>query len=75
MKVADAHNNVTNAVNREPFPPNPKAAFDEQKQNEVGGVRSIELLVDRVRKGENVVASQWIFAAGSWMGTWKMNGK
>jgi len=74
IAVVDAHNNVTNPVNRDPFPPNPKTVSDEQRLNDVGGAESIRRLVDRVKKGESVVASQWIFAAGKWVGTWKMNG-
>lgn len=75
MKVADAHNNVTKPVNREPFPPNPKTVQENQKQDYAGGTVTLHRLVDRVKKGEPVVAGQWIFAAGKWMGTWKMNGK
>jgi hypothetical protein len=70
MAIVDAHNDVTDPVNRESFPANPRdSKSDDSDVHKNGGWGQIQKLAAKAKQGEKVDAAQFIIGAGNWMGT------
>ncbi|CCX06386.1 PLC-like phosphodiesterase [Pyronema domesticum] len=69
-QVVDSFNNVTNPVNRQQFPKNPKDDDKERNQNYASGWDQVEKLAAMARNGTKITTGQWVFAAGDWKGVW-----
>jgi hypothetical protein len=67
MAIADAHNNVTNPVNREAFPAVSNSSNTDIYTN--GGWSQIQTLAAEAKAGTTVDAAHFIIGAGSWLGT------
>jgi hypothetical protein len=70
MAIVDAHNNVTDPVNREAFPANPRDTSSSNADIYTnGGWSQIQTLAAEAKAGTKVDAAQFIIGAGSWLGT------